>query len=281
MCAKQLCGGVGGAVRAALVFIVLTAVAAPSVRAQDPSLPAGALTEWIIREPEEIVGWLAVDVRDIAAELPAGTRYVTIGELARRRISWAVDHLKDHTSHADWGVSFFEVIRAGTFTVDGRTPNWPDDGAAALWAARIERDQADAWPIVEPTFVLLDFWIPDGPYVQLVRAKGHYAEYGHVTLDLRDGRWHGTVEATDLSIEATCAPSPSSAVTEGSGGMQMFYPPAGSGITELLRVAFAGHRIQECTSDVTWTFRGTHPLARTVMIAPPSFEAGYTLRGGA
>jgi hypothetical protein len=267
--------------RAAMIFMMVTAVAAPRVRAQDPSLPSGALTEWIIREPAEIVGWLAVDVRDITAELPAGTRYVTIGELARRRVSWAVAHLGDHPSHAGWGVSFLEVIRAGTFTIDGRTPNWPVNGAAALWAARIERHQAGPSPIVEPTFVLLNFWIPDSLYVQRVRAKGHCAEYGHVTLDLRDGRWQGIVEAADLSIAARCAPDPSAAVTEGSGGMQTFYPPANSGISELLRVAFAGHRIQECTPDVAWTFSGTHPLARTVMIAAPSFEAGYALRGGA
>ena len=281
VCTKQQFVEVVRALRAATVFTILGAVAAPGVRSQDPSLPSGALTEWIIREPEEIVGWLAVDVRDIAAALPTGTRYVTIGELARRRVGWAVAHLRDHSAHADWGVSFFEVIRAGTFTIDGRTPQWPVNGAAALWAARIEHDQKGPSSIAEPAFVLLDFWIPDSPYVQLVRAKGHYAEYASVTLDLHNGRWHGIVETADLSVAASCTPNPSAAVTEGSGGMQTFHPPANSGISELLRVAFAGHRIQECVPDAAWTFRGTHPLARTVMIAPPSFEAGYTLRGGA
>lgn len=267
--------------RVAIVLVILTGAAVPRVEAQDPSLPSGALTEWIIREPEEIAGWLAVDVRDIAAELPAGTRYVTIGELARRRVGWAIAHLGRHSAHVDWGVSFFEVIRAGTFTIDGRPPNWPSKGAVALWAARIERDQTGRSAALDPAFVLLDFWIPDSAYVQLIRKKGHYAEYGHVTLDTLNGGWLGIVEAGDLSAAARCAPNSLAAVSTGSGGMQTFYPPANSGINELLRVAFAGHRIQECAPGATWRFRGPHPLARTVMIETPSLATGFTLYGGA
>lgn len=277
---KQACGNCARAMGSLLVPVILAVLAAPDVRAQDPTLPPGALTEWIIREPEEIVGWLAMDIRDIAAELPVGTRYVTIGDLARRRTGWAIEHLRDNPSHAGWGVSFFEVVRAGTFTIDGRTPSWPANGGAALWAARIERDQVEPASMAQPAFVLLNFWIPDSAYVQLIRRKGHHAEFAHVTLELLRGEWSGIVEAGDLSIAARCAPNAAGAVTAGSGGTQTFYPPANSGIDALLIVAFAGHRTQECTSDVNWAFRGPHPLARTVMIAPPSFEFGYMLRGG-
>lgn len=267
--------------RAAIIVVVLAAFGVPGLWAQEAPLPPGALTEWIIREPEEIVAWLAVDVRDIATALPAGTRYLTIGELAQRGIPWALAYLGAHPSHAEWGVSFFEVVRAGTFAIDGVTPDWPVNGAAALWAVRVERDEANRPPLTAPAFVMLDFWIPDSAYVQMMRAKRHYAEYGSVALALHEGQWHGTVEAADLSVDARCAPSPSAETSEGSGGMQAFYPPATSSDADLLIVTFAGHRIQECATEVAWAFRGAHPLAKTVMIGPPSFQAGYTLRGAA
>lgn len=267
--------------RSAIVVFGLAAFGVPGLWAQEAPLPPGALTEWIIREPEEIVAWLAVDVRDIDAALPAGTRYVTIGELAQRGIPWAAAYLGTHPLHAEWGVSFFEVVRAGTFTIDGVAPAWPVNGAAALWAVRVERDKANRPPLTAPAFLLLDFWIPDRAYVQMMRAKRHYAEYGRVALDLNEGEWHGTVEAAGLSVDARCAPSSSTETSEGSAGMQAFYPPATSSDADLLIVSFAGHRIEECTTEMAWTFRGAHPLAKAVMIGPPSFQAGYTFRGAA
>ena len=48
-----------------------------------------------------------------------------------------------------------------------------------------------------------------------------------------------------------------------------------------MRVAFAGHRTQDCSPASTWCIRGTHPFARADVLQPSAFEYGYDLEGGA
>jgi hypothetical protein len=67
----------------------------------------------------------------------------------------------------------------------------------------------------------------------------------------------------------------------GSRGMQVFFPPAQSGITNIVRVAFAGHQEQVCEQGASWKFKGTHPLVNGIILGPSSFEFGYNLIGGA
>jgi hypothetical protein len=63
--------------------------------------------------------------------------------------------------------------------------------------------------------------------------------------------------------------------------MQVFFPPLSSSVASIVRVAFAGHRVQECRSDESWSLRGTHPLAGSMVLRPSNFEFGYDLAGGA
>jgi hypothetical protein len=121
---------------------------------------------------------------------------VTIRSLANQGRSWAQAHLAQNPSHGAWGVSFVEIISAGTFTIDGRSPRWPTNGAAALWAARVELSEAA--PGEAQPFLLLEFWLPDSTYVQFMRGKGHYSKPGKISLQQEDGGWVGRLEVSGL-----------------------------------------------------------------------------------
>jgi hypothetical protein len=270
--------------RISVVAITLFAAAliARSAPTQVPALPAGAETRWIVGQPNEIVAYVVFDPASVAPQLPQQLRFVTVSELATTGVRWASDHLAKHPAHARWGVSFFEIVRAGRFAIDGRSPNWPSHGAAAVWCARV----APAVPTTDlgpgRPFLELEFWMPDRAYAAYMRGKGHHATYGDVTLvENANGTWRGTIDIDGLSAVAECTPI--GPVTGGaqSAGTQVFFPPASSGLRTIVRVAFAGHREQECGEDSSVILRGSHPLAKGTVLAPSSFQYGYELSGGA
>jgi hypothetical protein len=124
--------------------------------------------------------------------------------------------------------------------------------------------------------------MPDSAYVAYMRSKGHYATYGDVKLiQTAHGHWRGSVDAAGLSMVAECTPAGAVTGGVGSAGMQAFFPPLSSGIENVVRVAFAGHREQACGSKSSWRLRGTHPLVGGVVLQPSAFEFGYDLVGGA
>jgi hypothetical protein len=256
----------------------LLAVDAPG---QVPALPHGARTKWIVAGPEEVVSYLIFDPATVAEKLPKFLRFITIKELADGNVPWAKEHLGNYPAHADWGISFIEIVRMKTFVIDGHAPAWPEHGAAALWFARV----APADPAKEPgpgqPFLELEFWLPDRDYVAYMRRKEHYASFGDVRLrNDKNGKWIGSIEADGLS--AACACTPEDEVRGfGSSGMQVFFPPATSAVTGFVRVAFAGHRERECGENASWKFKGSHPLAKGMILGPTSFQFGYELIGGA
>ncbi len=241
--------------------------------------PENATAGWRVARPEEFVGWVAFDPSQVADRLPSRLRFVTIGELAAGDVPWARALLLESPGNATWGVSFVEVVRAGTFAIDGREPRWPRHGAAALWCARVAAaDSTDDLGEGQP-FLVLDFWMPDRAYVAHMRERGYFARYGDVRLQREaSGGWRGRVRADGLEITLAATPAGSPEGGMGSAGAQAFFPPAGSGLTDVVRFRFAGHRVQR-TADVHWLTRGAHPLAGTRMLEPPSFEWGYELEG--
>lgn len=249
--------------------------------AQIPRLPGGAQTHWVVAQPEEIVIYLVFNPAELTNILPKSLRFITIKELSTNGVSWATDHLTKHSAHAQWGVSFLEIVRMGTFMIDGRSPKWPKDGAAALWFARVA--SSDSLVDLGPgnPFQIIEFWLPDRTYVEYMKQKGYYASYGKVELaQTADGKWRGLIEAKGLSVSAECIPTGPITGGVGSAGMQVFFPPASSGIQKHVRVAFAGHQIQECRNDSFWRLRGTHPLTTGTLLPPSKFEFGYHLAGG-
>ena len=124
--------------------------------------------------------------------------------------------------------------------------------------------------------------MPDSAYVAYMRGKGHYATYGAVTLlQTSDSSWRGSVDVAGLTIVAECLPTGPVTGGAGSAGMQAIFPPLSSSVQRIVRVAFAGHRAQDCGGASTWRLHGTHPLANGVVLRPSTFQFGYELIGGA
>ena len=265
-----------------LIALTLAAFIASNACAQLPALPDGANTHWVVDQTEEIVVYVLFDPATVRDRLPSNLRFITIGELATGGARWAEDHLAEEPSHSPWGISFLEVVRMGTFTIDRHAPKWPQDGAIALWAARVAPSDSSTRSYPGQQLLVLEFWLPDNQYVAYMRDKGHYATYGDVKLRQDpNGKWLGSIRIDGLSVVAECAPTGPVTGGAGSSGMQTFFPPSLSAVTSIVTVAFAGHQIQTCTEDSSWRLEGTHALARGVPLGPSTFEFGYHLVGGA
>ncbi|MCX6549669.1 MAG: hypothetical protein NTY02_01455 [Acidobacteria bacterium] len=265
-----------------LVALVCLALVPRDVAAQVPALPEGAQTHWVVRQPYEIVAYVTFDPAKVKRRLPRTLRFISVKELAATGVRWATDYLVEHPAHGDWGISFLEIVRMETFTIDGRAPHWPEHGAAALWFARV----APSTPATDlgpgRPFLALEFWMPDSAYAAYMRGKGHYATYGDVSLLQKSGSvWQGSVDVAGLKIVAECVPTGPVTGGVGSAGMQAFFPPLLSSVTSIVRVAFAGHREQDCGGGSSWSLHGDHPLAGGVVLRPSIFEFGYELTGGA
>ena len=266
--------------------LLFLALLSPALLAMDLStsvqaLPAGAQTEWIVAGPEELVLYLAFDPATVQERLPSHLRFTTIAELATGGVVWARDFLGQHPTKRLWGVSFLELVRARTFTIDGRAPSWPADGAFALWFARVAPSDPSTDLGPGRPLLALDFWLPDHAYVSYMSRKGYYASYGAGRLSPGPrGQWSGSLVVDGLTISAECTPAGPVTGGPGSAGMQTIFPPASSTVTDLIRIAFAGHREQACETAPSWIFRGSHPLASAVALGSPTFQFGYHLRGG-
>ena len=265
-----------------LIVLTVAALVANATYAQIPTLPDGADTHWVVDQTEQIVTYALFDPVTVKDRLPSNLRFITIGELAAGGVRWAGDYLTEEPSHGSWGISFLEVVRMGTFMIDGHAPDWPQDGAMAMWAARVA--PSDSSPSVTPgrLLLVLDFWLPDREYVAYMRDKGHYASHGDVELRQDpSGKWWGSIGIDGLSVVAECTPIGPVNGGAGSSGMQTLFPPNLSALTSIVTVAFVGHQIQTCKEDSSWKLEGAHALARTVPSGPSTFQFGYKLVGGA
>jgi len=260
-----------------LIAILICSV--QTARGQIPPLPDGAETRWIIDDPAEVVTYAVFDTDTVADRLPTRLRFLTVRELSERGVGWARTYLRENPSHANWGVSFLEIVRAGIFEIDGRSPNWLENGAAALWSARVEsvdpRDRTSS----SQTWLLLDFWISDSIYATYMIEKGYFAEYADVRLRSDSTAVTGSIVLPDLQVECNCTPQYQGAGA-GSPAVQTFFPPRQSELSTITRVSFAGHRICECAEDNAWRISGTHPLAQAIPVERALFEYGYQLLGG-
>ena len=250
------------------------------VAGQIPALPEGAGTRWVVSAPQEIVSWRAFDPSRVSDLLPSGVRFLSIGELSSAGISWADDYLEAHPTQREWGVSFLEILRAGEFVLNGRSPDWPDGGAVGLWFARIAPvGDTDLGPGV--AFLELEFLVPDSAYVVYMRELGHYASYGDVRLAATPtGELQGSVSVAGLGLRISCSPQRPTSGGSNSAGTQVLVPPRTSPGNGVVRIAFAGHRERACAGDTSWVIEGSHPLAATVAIAPSTLQFGYRLLGG-
>ncbi|NQU66374.1 MAG: hypothetical protein HQ510_00390 [Candidatus Marinimicrobia bacterium] len=243
--------------------------------------PDGSATQWIVELPQEIVGYVLFDCSTVENRISPLLRFITVGELATKGIQWASDYLAEEPAHKDWGISFIEIVKMGIFTIDDHSPEWPINGAAALWMARVA--SSDSTVNLDPGLSLqvLEFWIPDIQYVTYMLKRGYYASYGDVTLqEDKNGTWRGRIDVEGLHAEAHCTPTGPIIGGAGSSGQQSLFPPRFSTETGVVRVSLNGHRIQDCNEESLWQFSGDHALANGILVGSSTYQFGYNLLGG-
>lgn len=260
--------------------VALCVCGAVSLEAQVPDLPRGASSRWSISGTHEVVGWFAFDPARVHERLPASYRFVLVGELAASGIPWARTYLAQHDAQAGWGVSFLEVLRADSFVIDDRQPQWSDSAAVALWCARIVPENGPSTAGAATQFLVLEFWVPDSSYASFMRSRGYFADYGAVDMMQHGEAWHGTVRASDFKAETTCTPSGVESGGPAARGQQMLVPPASSGLATVVDIAFAGHRERQCAESAGWSRSGSHPLTDAAAIGSSSLQYGYRMLGG-
>lgn len=260
--------------RSLLSAVLCVMVMSSSAVAQQ--LPAGGTTTWVIDGPEEIVTFVLFDPKAPGVSLPAGLRFVLARDVPMPEIQ---EHLKQHSDHAEWAFSFIEITRQKAFLIDGKGPTLPENGGVGLWFAPVDPSQlAQEIPkekfdtIIAPSLgavLALGIWIPDEEYVSYVRARGHHAEYGMVTL-VRDstGALQGEIRLDDLQVRGSAAPH-GDWRDDPEGGTQVLFAPGEMVVSAVVVVAANGGRHMDCTAQ--WSKEGRHPLSGGVFVGPTYF----------
>jgi len=234
-------------------------------------LPPGGLTSWEIQGIEEIVTFLLFDPKDPALTLPTNLRLLPAREVKMPEVQ---EHVKQHPEHTDWAFSIVEIIRDKAFVLDGKGPARPENGATGLWMAPVDHSQLAAeigkekFEAIAPShgaMLVLGLWIPDREYAAYMRARGHYAEYGLVTL-VKDseGSFQGEIKLDGLNVKASATPH-GEARDELESGTQVFFEP-GESVENVIVIACANPRHRDCTGE--WSKKGDHPISRGVFVGP-------------
>ncbi len=252
-----------------VALLVLVGAASPTLAQQ---LPPGGTTSWEIQEPEEIVTFVLFDPKAPGLSLPAGLRFVLAHDAQMPEVQ---EYLKEHPGHAEWAFSFVEITRQKAFLIDGKAPVLTEDGGIGLWFAPVDpsgladeigKDKFDTIVLPSLGAVLgLGIWVPDREYVAYMRARGHHAEYGKVTL-VKDaaGMFHGEIQLDDLQIQSSATPHGEVREDPTSGTQVLFAP--GDKVVHAVVVAGATALHRECTAE--WSKNGNHPLSNGVFVGP-------------
>ena len=172
-------------------------------------------------------------------------------------------------------------------------PTLPENGGIGFWLAPVDRSElAKEIPkhrfdtIVAPSLgavLQLGIWIADREYVTYMRARGHHAEYGLVTLAKDStGTFRGEIRLDDLRLRASALPH-GNVREHPASGTQVIFPP-GEKVVHAVVVAFANPRHRLCTAE--WSTAGSHLLSRGVFVGPtylttykaPLKGSAYSLR---
>lgn len=249
-------------------------------------LPPGATTSWEIQGVEEIVTFVLFDPKAPGISLPGRLRFVSARNVPMPEIQ---EHVKQHPDHADWAFSFIEITRQRAFLIDGRGPKLPENGGIGLWFAPVDPSQlAEDIPsdlfetIIAPArgaVLALGTWIPDRDYVAYMRARGHYAEYGMVTLvESGAGAYVGEILLDDLQVRVSALPHGEARQDPASGTQVLFGP--GEIVSHGVVIAGADARHLLCTAE--WSKEGDHPLSRGVFVGATYYtKYDASLNGGA
>ena len=270
-----------------LIFPLLILISASFAVAQQ--LPPGGTTSWEIQEVQAIVTFLLFDPKDPAVDLPSGLRFVSLREVAvKAPESEFEEHLKHHPEHSDWAFSFIEFVRPKAFLLDGKALTLSENGAIAVWFAPVDHSQLASEvakdkfeTVIAPSpdaLLVLGFWVPDREYVAHMRARGHHAEYGMVTLVKdRKGAFQGEMQLAELNIKTWGTPQ-GEARSEPDPFTQVWFEP-GERVENAVILAGGNAREQDCTAE--WSKKGDHPLSRGVLLGPTFLVVEGPFKGSA
>ena len=267
-----------------LLLAVLAVVSASSV-AVAQELPLGGTTQWEMEELEVIVTFLLFDPKDPGIALPKGLRFTSLSEIDAPEFQ---DHLKKNREQADWAFSFVEFVRPKMWLLDGKAPTLPENGGIGVWfapvnhsqlAAEVSKERYDSVIAPSPDAVLvLGLWIPDQEYVDHMRARGHHAEYGMVTL-VQDGNgtFQGELQLVDLNVKASAA-CQGEVTSEPDPFTQVFFEP-GEKVERVVVLGGRNARERDCTAE--WSKKGDHSLSRGAFVGPTFLNVEGPLMGSA
>jgi hypothetical protein len=248
-------------------------------------LPAGGTSKWEMEELEVIVTFLLFDPKDPGIALPKGLRFMSLGEMDAPEFQ---DHLKRNPEQSDWAFSFVEFLRPKTWLLDGKALELPENGGIGVWFAPVDHSQlaAEVSPgryeaVIAPSpdaVLVLGLWIPDREYVAHMRARGHHADYGMVTL-VKDstGAFQGELQLEDLNVKASATPQ-GAVTSEPDPFTQVFFEP-GETVERVVVLAGKNARERGCTAE--WSMKGAHPLSRGVFVGPTFLNVEGPLKGSA
>jgi hypothetical protein len=266
-------------------LLALFAMISASSVALAQQLPPGGATTWEIQELEAIVTFLIFDPNDPAVALPKGLRFASAHEVEFPELE---EHLKHHPEHSNWAFSFVEFVRPKGFVLDGKAPTLPENGGIGVWfapvdhsklVAEISKDGYEAVIAPSPDAVLvLGLWVPDREYVAYMRARGHHAEYGMVTL-VKDGHgaFQGEIQLNELNVKASATPH-GEVRHEPDPFTQVFFEP-GKTVEKVVVIGGPNARERDCTA--VWSKQGDHPLSRGVFVGPTFLNIEGPINGSA
>lgn len=277
---------VPGCIAGRSVLALLAMVCAcPIALAQQ--LPPGGTTTWEMQELEVIVTFLLFDPKDPAIALPKGLRFATAREVAAQAPEFQ-EHLKQYPAHADWAFSIVEFVRPKSWVLDGKALTLPENGGIGVWFAPVDHSQLAAElpkesfeTVIAPSpggMLVLGLWVPDQEYAAYMRARGHRAESGMVTMVKNSsGALQGEMQVGELNVKASATPQ-GEATSEPDPFTQVFYEP-GQRVENVVVLAGGNVRERQCTAE--WSKKGDHPLARGVFVGPTILNVEGPLKGSA
>lgn len=236
------------------------------------TLPPGGITNWEIHGTEEIVTFALFDPKSAGIELPSGLSFIPASVIKMPQV---IEYLKEHPEYSHWAFSIIEITKQKQFIIDGRALAAKKDGAIGLWFAPVdasnlsEKIPAEAFnKIIKPAIgavLALGVWVPDKEYVAYMKSKGHYGEYGDVTMTIDSaGIYRGEIQLDNLVIKNTANPLEGEQKDPTAGTQLMF--STGSDVVSAIVLSGSGAVHKNCKAE--WNIAGSHPLSRAVLVGP-------------